>query len=498
MLEISKSTNNIGATFSSVNPNIYNQFKKDQDGEVFEKVVFDLMLNKYSDDPELSDYILSLPNDKQRMALLSLIDGDTALWSKMNSYVNECSDKFEHIKDVIKIMSKFVKDGEIERKKFGEVMTPISLVREMLNTLPKEVWYNPNLKWLDPANGAGTFPYVVIYMLMNGLSEWEPDVEKRYKHIVENMIYTCELQSRNVFLWLCGVDPKDEYTTNSYWGSFLDEGFDYHMKNVWGVDKFDIVIGNPPYQDSSDKVKGTTGKKNLYQKFILKSNSILIESGLLSFVNPPGMFKTTVFDKPTEIFNLIKSKNLIHLNLTNINEKFFKVGTPICYFILKNDNEYKSTKIITEDIAIDLNIKSLNFIPRLMFLETLSIIDKVSKKGIKFNIKRDVKNKPTNNFITLKRLNHINKNGKFNAVVGSDVFYDLILECSYPNEMVNILDMKLYRFLNYTLRHDGVIYHYFMNGFCYPDGYEKMSEDDVYKYFSLSTDEIKIINKIIE
>ena len=64
MLEISKSTNNIGATFSSVNPNIYNQFKKDQDGEVFEKVVFDLMLNKYSDDPELSDYILSLPNDK--------------------------------------------------------------------------------------------------------------------------------------------------------------------------------------------------------------------------------------------------------------------------------------------------------------------------------------------------------------------------------------------------------------------------------------------------
>ena len=107
MLEISKS-NYIGATFSSVNPNIYNQFKRDQDGEVFEKVVFDLMLNKYSDDSELSEYILGLPNDKKRMALLSLIDGDTALWSKMNSYVNECSDKFEHIKDVIKIMSKFV------------------------------------------------------------------------------------------------------------------------------------------------------------------------------------------------------------------------------------------------------------------------------------------------------------------------------------------------------------------------------------------------------
>ena len=84
------------------------------------------------------------------------------------------------------------------------------------------------MKWLDPANGAGTFPLVVIYKLMKGLSEWEPNIEKRYKHIVENMIYTCELQSRNVFLWLCGVDPKDKYITNTYWGSFLDKDFDFH------------------------------------------------------------------------------------------------------------------------------------------------------------------------------------------------------------------------------------------------------------------------------
>ena len=75
----------------------------------------------------------------------------------MNAYVNECSDKFEHVKDVVRIINQFVKDGEVEKKKFGEVMTPISLVKEMLDTLPKEVWSNPNLKWLDPANGAGTF-----------------------------------------------------------------------------------------------------------------------------------------------------------------------------------------------------------------------------------------------------------------------------------------------------------------------------------------------------
>ena len=70
----------------------------------------------------------------------------------------------------------------------------------MLNTLPAEVWSNPNLKWLDPANGTGPFPAVVIYKLMKGLESWEPDADKRYKHIIENMIYVCELQPKNMFL----------------------------------------------------------------------------------------------------------------------------------------------------------------------------------------------------------------------------------------------------------------------------------------------------------
>jgi hypothetical protein len=362
MLEISKSTNNIGLTFSSKNPNIYNQFKKDQDGEVFEKVVFDLMLNKYSNDTELTEYILSLPNDKQRMALLALIDGDTALWSKMNSYVNECSDKFEHIKDVIKIMAKFVKDGEVERKKFGEVMTPISLVREMLNTLPKEVWSNPDLKWLDPCNGAGTFPYVIIYMLMNGLSEWEPDTEKRYKHIVENMIYTCELQSRNVFLWLCGVDPKNEYTTNSYWGSFLDDGFDYHMKNVWNVSNFDVIIGNPPYQEQKEGNKKT---KPLWNLFVLKSLNIISNEGYLTLIHPSGWRSPAGIFR--DIYNKFMEKNILYLSLNDFKKGFevFGVGTNFDFYTLQNTkNKNIETRIkTTDDEEILIRLNDFSFIP---------------------------------------------------------------------------------------------------------------------------------------
>jgi site-specific DNA-methyltransferase (adenine-specific) len=183
------------------------------------------------------------------------------------------------------MLREYVKVGEVEKKKFGEVMTPLELVKEMLNTLPDEVWTNPNLKWLDPANGTGPYPSMVIYKLMNGLKEWEPNDEKRYKHIVENMIYVCELQPKNMFLYMCAIDPFDTYNLNIYTGSFLEEGFDIHMKEVWGVDKFDIVMGNPPYQEMDGGAKASA--KPIYNIFTEKSIKL---SDRVVFITPSRWF----------------------------------------------------------------------------------------------------------------------------------------------------------------------------------------------------------------
>jgi hypothetical protein len=38
---------------------------------------------------------------------------------------------------------------------------------------------------------------------MKGLISFQPDEKLRYKHILENMIYTCELQAKNLFLFKC-------------------------------------------------------------------------------------------------------------------------------------------------------------------------------------------------------------------------------------------------------------------------------------------------------
>ena len=371
---------NMGTTYSVVDPTIYDRFKSDGDAEIFENLVMDLMLNKYSEDKELTEYILGLPKTKQRMAVLSVIDGDNVLWSKMNAYVNECSDKFEHIKDVVKIINKFVKDGEVEKKKFGEVMTPITLVREMLDTLPEDVWSNPNLKWLDPANGAGTFPFVVIYKLMNGLKDWEPDTEKRYKHIVEKMIYVCELQSRNVFLWLCGVDPKDEYTTNTYWGSFLDPGFDKHMKEVWGVDKFDIVIGNPPYQEHKE---GFTKTKPLWNLFVDKSLSIMEKGGFLTMVHPGGWRSPKGIFR--DIYTSFISRNLMFLSINDFKKglETFGVGTNYDFYCLQNINTDKNiTKVVTGGKMYELDINKFEFIPNGDFDGYINLIAKENQEKV--------------------------------------------------------------------------------------------------------------------
>ena len=87
---------------------------------------------------------------------------------------------------------------------------------------------------------------------MLGLKDWEPDDEKRYIHIIENMIYVSEIQPKNMFLYMFTLDTFDKYNLNIYTGSYLEEGFDYHMKNVWDIEKFDIVIGNPPFNQMID------------------------------------------------------------------------------------------------------------------------------------------------------------------------------------------------------------------------------------------------------
>lgn len=355
-----------GVTYSVAHYEHYNQHG---DSNYFEEIVDKMILDQVVGMNEsFRRTIEGLSRDKKRMAILSLLEKDRSLFKKIKALIDKDINRMDHIKDVVLMLREYVKIADVEKSKFGEVMTPLDLIKEMINILPNETWSNPNLKWLDPANGTGPYPIMVIYKLMNGLKDWEPDDEKRYKHIVENMIYVCELQPKNMFLYMCAVDPFDKYKLNVYTGSFLEKEFDYHMKTVWNIQKIDIVIGNPPYQDEMITKKGSA--KPLYNLFTEKSIDI---SNIISFITPSRWFAG---GKGLDIFrNKMMSRKDIkiikHFDDASSIFNNVEIKGGVSYFLI--DKSYTG---LTKFNEFDIDIKKYDIIPTSVSSDNFSLIDK--------------------------------------------------------------------------------------------------------------------------
>ena len=91
-----------------------------------------------------------------------------------------------------------IERSEDRIKETGEVFTPAVLVQDMLNRLPNEAWTDPTKTWLEPSCGDGNFLIAILNRLMESLQSWEPDDEKRHRHIIENMLFGVDLMPDNV------------------------------------------------------------------------------------------------------------------------------------------------------------------------------------------------------------------------------------------------------------------------------------------------------------
>jgi hypothetical protein len=79
--------------------------------------------------------------------------------------------------------------ADLRVKATGEVFTPRSLIREMLDRLPNSAWFDPNKRWLEPAAGDGNF-LVEIKARLRQAGHDEI-------HILENMLFSIELIDDN-------------------------------------------------------------------------------------------------------------------------------------------------------------------------------------------------------------------------------------------------------------------------------------------------------------
>jgi hypothetical protein len=302
----------IGTTYSTTH---YDEFKRTGNQNIFEEIIDRMILDGIAGMNEsFRNTISNLPIREKRMTILSLLDKDLNLFKRIKALIsNEKITKIDHLKEVILMLREYVKVGPEERKKFGEVFTDLNLVKHILSRIPEEDFKNPNKTFLDLANGTGVFPLVVIYRLMKGLADVEgfEDPEFRYKHIVENQIFVSEIQPKNMFLFLCLIDPYDEYDLNIYCGSSLDDGFRKHMKEVWKKNSFSYSIGNPPFNQNVDL-------KFLKLSHDVSENTIIIHPSVWLIDNK---LKNKTFQDCREYIN----DRLYHIELLNCN-KIFNIG----------------------------------------------------------------------------------------------------------------------------------------------------------------------------
>ena len=483
----------------------YSEYAKVGDKNLFEEIIDQMMLDGLN--PILQEKIKSLPLRDKRMNILAFLDKDRNLFMKIKSFISsEKLSKMEHLKEVILMLREYVKVGEVEKKKFGEVMTDLNLVKHILSRIPNDAFENPYNTFVDLANGTGVFPLVVIYRLMLGLEKWQPDPELRYKHIIENQIFISEIQPKNMFLYMCLVDPYDEYKLNIYVGSSLEEGFRKHMKEVWNKDSFNYSIGNPPFNQMID------------MKFVRLSYEI---SDVTCIVHP----STWLLDEKGRQRKFTETKELVKDHLDNIElfngNKIFGIQLFVPCVITYIDKNKKSEGIKCVD---KINEVYLTY-------DNIHQINKFSNKELYFSLKEKIFNytksdnlykrltndKGGNFYVNLSQIRgHVDLNSN-KSMVKPD-FYTMVTKDLKPtnlprkqrektqasfitieeaNNLISYVKTNFARFCLSLNKNNQNLYCGEMEMIPWLDFTKEWTDENLYKYFDLTEEEIKFIEKNI-
>jgi hypothetical protein len=257
-------------------------------------------------------------------------------------------------------MSTFKQDFKCDignKERFGEVITDFVLVNRILDLLPESLFLNPVLKWLDPCAGKGYFPIQLYIRLFDSLRTVIKEPKKRHRHIIEEMIYMIELNPEHIPLLfeLFGENA------NIMSGDFLE------MTNM----KFDIIIGNPPFNMNGIKKAPTNKTKSkksdgvsIWTRFLSNSISNLKTKGYMAMITPSIWLKR---DYGFHSYLLERGEMLKMCCMTNTetNRIFHKQAqTPTVYFAFHNDIS-RAGMIKMYDLNIDgyVSCNTLKSIP---------------------------------------------------------------------------------------------------------------------------------------
>ena len=159
--------------------------------------------------------------------------------------------------------------------------------------------------------------------------------------------------------------------------------------------KFDVIVGNPPYQ----KKVGPKKTEPIWNKFVEKSFEICKEGGYVSLIHPSGW--RNIKGKFSNIKDIIKNKKLHYLSINNEKKglEVFGAETRFDYYLLENTvNDGILTKITFQDGTIDeVNLKTLMFIPNGSLSEVASLIAQEGEEKVNLLYSRSAYGTDKNN-----------------------------------------------------------------------------------------------------
>ena len=299
-----------------------------------------------------------------------------------------------------------------------EVFTPPSLVNEILDLLPNELWKNQKSKFLDPVTKSGVFLREIAKRLMIGLENQIPNKQERINHIFQNQLYgiaitelTSLLSRRSVY---CSKTANGKYSIcesfDNEQGNILykkmqhiwqngnckycgasqdvydrDEALETYAYNFIHTDKpeelfnmkFDVIIGNPPYQLSDGGGNGKSAMP-IYQKFIEQAQKL--NPKYLTMIIPARWYAG---GKGLDEFrnNMLNDNRIVELvDYENSAEVFSGVDIAggICYFLWDRDHKGKCKITNVANGEKTTSIRSLNeFEVFIRHSKSLPIIKKI-------------------------------------------------------------------------------------------------------------------------
>lgn len=258
-----------------------------------------------------------------------------------------------------------------------EVFTPPELANRVLDLLPEELFSSPQTTFLDPFTKSGVFLREIVKRLDHGLQDQIPDRQARIDHILHKQVFgiavtelTSYLSRRSVY---CSKTANGKYSVSRFdneGGNILyvnrshtwengkckycgaaqtvyDRGpqaeqYAYlfiHTDNpqqFFGNMKFDVIIGNPPYQLSDGGNNASASP--LYQKFVEQAKKL--KPRYLSMIIPSRWFGGGKGLDEFRRETLNDNRFRVIVDFENANDCFpgVDIAGGVCYFLWDRDN----------------------------------------------------------------------------------------------------------------------------------------------------------------